>query len=176
LPVSARSRRTHRPGAGDLSTEAAADGDGDGCEDLLPRFASLPGLHPASLHAVERKMQITTMTEIQHKAFEAASSGRNVLGRARTGTGKTLAFLLSAIENSLRLGRVPGPAGYVEAANEDADAADGGAARTGGIAALILSPTRELAMQIHQQAAVLASSHADGVDTGGRPPRHRMRS
>lgn len=119
-------------------------------------------------------MQITTMTEIQHKTFEAASSGRDVLGRARTGTGKTLAFLLPAIENSLRLGRVPGPAGYVEAADEDA--ADGGAARTGGIATLVLSPTRELAMQIHQQAAVLASSHANGVDAGGRPTRHRMRS
>ena len=127
-----------------LSTEAAAldDDGGEGDDDApLPRFSSLPGLHPSSLHAVEAKMGLATMTEIQHKTFAAASSGRDTLGRARTGTGKTLAFLLPAIENALRLGRTPGPR----------DAAAG----TGGIAVLVLSPTRELAMQVRRRLLFL---------------------
>ena len=123
------------------------------------------------------------MTEIQRRTFEAASSVRDVLGRARTGTGKTLAFLLPAIESALRLGRVPGPhdggmrrgrKGVVPAAAADADDDDDDEGRRrGGIAVLILSPTRELAMQTHAQAQVLAASHANGIDRLGR---HAMAS
>eukprot|EP00957_Ditylum_brightwellii_P120570 9197941-Ditylum_brightwellii.AAC.1 len=78
------------------------------------------------------------MTEIQHKTFHAASSGLDVLGRARTGTGKTLAFLVPAVESILR----------------HADYDDGSR-----IGILVLSPTRELAVQIHKQAALLLSAH-----------------
>ena len=111
-----------------------------------PLFSSIPTLHPSSLHAIEHKMKLSTMTEIQHKTFEAASSGQDILGRARTGTGKTLAFLLPALENALRLGRVPGKFDR---------------SSKGGIAILVISPTRELAMQIHTQAQVLTSSHSN---------------
>ena len=111
-----------------------------------PLFSSIPTLHPSSLHAIEHKMKLSTMTEIQHKTFEAASSGQDILGRARTGTGKTLAFLLPAVENALRLGRVPGKFDR---------------SSKGGIAILVISPTRELAMQIHTQAQVLTSSHSN---------------
>ncbi|KAL3941366.1 MAG: hypothetical protein SGARI_000625, partial [Bacillariaceae sp.] len=51
-------------------------------------FADRPDLHPNSKRAVA-VMGLTTMTEIQDKTFSAAASGRDVLGRARTGTGKT---------------------------------------------------------------------------------------
>jgi len=154
---------------------AVADSDSDDEADSPPLFSSIPSLHPSSLHAIEKKLKITTMTEIQHKTFEAASSGRDILGRARTGTGKTLAFLLPAIENSLRIGRVPGPHGQTSVCSET------GKEQTGGIATLILSPTRELAMQIHQQAQVLAASHANGSTsdhTGGSRRRggYRMAS
>jgi ATP-dependent RNA helicase MSS116 len=135
------------------------------------------------------------MTEIQHGTFEAARSGRDVLGRARTGTGKTLAFLLPALESALRSGRVPGPHDEYRGRGEavGGGGGDGGGRRkkgraiagvfdddgilgddersTGssagtraGIAILVLSPTRELAMQIHSQAQMLTSSHTNGVD------------
>jgi superfamily II DNA/RNA helicase len=113
-------------------------------------FASLSGLHPASLHAVTHKLHLSTMTEIQQKTFMAASSGQDVLGRARTGTGKTLAFLLPSIESALRVGRVPGPHYYHTSDSN-----------RGGVAILILCPTRELAIQIHTQAQILCASHSN---------------
>ena len=144
-----------------MSTIATAASEHDDYDDLFdnnnssnnntnnhtaPLFSSIPTLHPSSLHAIEHKMKLSTMTEIQHKTFEAASSGQDILGRARTGTGKTLAFLLPALENALRLGRVPGKFDR---------------SSKGGIAILVISPTRELAMQIHTQAQVLTSSHSN---------------
>lgn len=84
------------------------------------------------------------MTEIQAKTFDAASSGKDVLGRARTGTGKTLAFLLPAIETVLKQ-------------------KDFKAGRDIGI--LILSPTRELAMQIHEQARTILFRHGNNMNS-----------
>ena len=46
------------------------------------------------------------------------------------------------------------------------DESGAGGEGTGGIATLILSPTRELAMQIHSQAQVLAASHANSNGDG----------
>jgi ATP-dependent RNA helicase RhlE len=68
---------------------------------------------------------ITTPTEIQTKTIPHARAGRNLMASAETGSGKTLAFLLPIIE------RLNGP----------------GPAR-----ALILAPTRELAIQIDASA------------------------
>ncbi|KAL3815958.1 hypothetical protein ACHAXA_003579 [Cyclostephanos tholiformis] len=147
--------------------------DDDDVIDGMSRFDSLSGLHPSSLHAVSRKMGLIHMTEVQLKTFGACRSGRDVLARARTGTGKTLAFLLPAIESALGMGRVPGP----HDANVDGGGGgcgdgdgDGGNVGRAGIAILVLSPTRELAMQIHAQAQVLTSSHSNGIDGLGRYP------
>ncbi|CAN0521483.1 unnamed protein product, partial [Laminaria digitata] len=57
-------------------------------------------------------------------------SGNDVLAKAKTGTGKTLSFLLPAIEG---IARTPRP-------------------QRRGISALIISPTRELAQQIADEA------------------------
>ena len=53
----------------------------------FPAFADLKGLHPLLASNLE-VMGLERQTEIQAKTWEAASSGRDVLGRARTGTGK----------------------------------------------------------------------------------------
>ncbi len=68
---------------------------------------------------------ITEPTQIQQQAIPAALEGRDVIGQARTGTGKTLAFALPI------------------ASKLDADNTRGRAPR-----ALVLTPTRELAMQV----------------------------
>ena len=69
-------------------------------------------------------------TPIQEQAIPRALEGRDVMGLARTGTGKTAAFLLPILQ---RL--TTGHRGHVRA--------------------LIVAPTRELAEQIHQQAVTL---------------------
>lgn len=100
-------------------------------------FEDLHGLHPSSRTAVTKVLGHSSMTEIQSKTFEAASSGKDVLGRARTGTGKTLAFLLPALETALSSGDEPGS----------------------NVGVLVISPTRELAIQIGEQARTLTSCH-----------------
>jgi ATP-dependent RNA helicase MSS116 len=102
-------------------------------------FANCPGLHPNSKRALTENMGLTAMTEIQEKTFQAGAAGKDVLGRARTGTGKTLAFLMPAVERVLQAGSP-----YKMGQN---------------VGVLIVSPTRELASQIGQQAEQLLSQH-----------------
>jgi len=96
-------------------------------------FSNRSDIHPASKRALTEVLGITSMTEIQSKTYAAALSGKDVLGRARTGTGKTVAFLLPAIER---------------VAHEGSDAR-----------ILVISPTRELAMQIGDEAEKLLTFH-----------------
>jgi len=67
------------------------------------------------------------MTDIQSKAVALALKGRDILGAARTGSGKTLAFVIPVLENLYR----------TQCIGPDA-----------GLGAMIISPTRELAIQI----------------------------
>lgn len=76
-------------------------------------------------------------TPIQAACLPAALEGRDVAGQAQTGTGKTVAFLLACCNYLLT--RAPHPQ---RAQNQPR--------------ALILAPTRELAIQIHADAEVLA--------------------
>jgi ATP-dependent RNA helicase RhlB len=78
----------------------------------------------------------TRCTHIQALALPIALSGRDVAGQAQTGTGKTAAFLIATFNRLL--GEPP-----------DADR------RANQILALILAPTRELAIQIHKDAVLL---------------------
>ena len=98
-------------------------------------FSSL-GLSDALLDAV-RKAGYTTPTAIQREAVPAVLEGRDVLGAAQTGSGKTAAFALPLLQ---RLTATPA-----------------GTGRTRAVHALVLVPTRELAAQtgsaIHAFAA-----------------------
>ena len=84
----------------------------------------------------------TEPTPIQQRAIPLVMAGRDVVGIARTGTGKTGAFMLPALE-SLRAG--------------------------GGLQALVLCPTRELAQQVCDDTLALArgSSFRASVVCGG---------
>ncbi|MGC7559955.1 ATP-dependent RNA helicase SrmB [Pasteurella sp. PK-2025] len=90
-------------------------------------------LHPALLKALTKK-GYTRPTAIQQDTIPAAMEQRDVLGSAPTGTGKTAAFLLPAIQHLLDYPR----------------------RKPGTPRILILTPTRELAMQVAEQAESLA--------------------
>lgn len=99
--------------------------------ESFPEFRQLTDLHPG-LQSNIASMKIEEMTEIQAKTWESAKTGRDVLARARTGTGKTLAFLLPSLQQIMDQNELPD-----------------------GIQVLVLSPTRELASQIHNEARKL---------------------
>jgi ATP-dependent RNA helicase RhlE len=73
-------------------------------------------------------------------------SGRDVLGCAQTGTGKTAAFALPIAQLLMTRGHAPAPA----------DQGKHGARGRRPIRALILTPTRELALQIAENLAIYA--------------------
>ena len=97
-------------------------------------FSNL-GLSPKVLSAVEAA-GFATPTPIQHKAIPAAVAGRDVLGIAQTGTGKTASFVLPMLT---RLER--------------------GRARARMPRSLILAPTRELAAQVADHFEILGKNH-----------------
>jgi ATP-dependent RNA helicase RhlB len=94
-------------------------------------------LHPSLLAGLETA-GFTRCTPIQALTLPLALNGRDVAGQAQTGTGKTLAFLVAVINRLLTR-----PA-LAERKPEDPRA-------------LILAPTRELAIQIHKDAVKFGS-------------------
>src|SRR4051795_3672724 len=100
---------------------------------LLSSFDSL-GV-PARLSKVLAGLGIDTPTPIQAATLPDSMAGRDVLGRGRTGSGKTYAFLLPLV----------------------ARLTDSSKPRRGAPRALILAPTRELVGQIDAALAPLAS-------------------
>src|SRR5437764_2490068 len=95
------------------------------------------GFHALSLSspvvaALERARYLEP-TPIQAKFIPEALQGKDVIGQAQTGTGKTAAFLLPFF-NSWKPDNRPGPQ------------------------AIILAPTRELVVQVNEEAAKLAPS------------------
>jgi len=92
------------------------------------------GLSPAITQVVN-ELAYTTATEVQRLAIPAILAGRDLLATANTGTGKTAAFALPLLHNL----------------------AQGDPARGNQVRALILVPTRELALQV-----------ADDIKTYGR--------
>src|SRR6267143_1607625 len=120
-------------------------------ESKMQIFSELP----ISPYVKERlsAARFTTPTPVQAAAIPHALEGKDVLATAQTGTGKTLAFLIPVIEKLLK-------------------------DKTPGIAALVLVPTRELAMQVVDQfnkLRVLILDEADRMlDMGFLPAIKRI--
>src|SRR5689334_5220547 len=98
---------------------------------------------PARLSALLEQRGITTPTPIQAATLPDSLAGRDVLGRGRTGSGKTYAFLLPLVTRLL----------------------DGPLASARKPRALILAPTRELVAQIKEALDPFASEAGLTVQT-----------
>lgn len=94
-----------------------------------------------------KEMGFSKMTKVQAKTIPPLLAGRDVLGAAKTGSGKTLAFLIPAIELLYSLKFKP----------------------RNGTGVVIISPTRELALQIFGVARELMQNHTQtfGIVIGG---------
>ncbi|KOS17028.1 ATP-dependent RNA helicase HAS1 [Escovopsis weberi] len=94
-----------------------------------------------------QEMGFKNMTNIQRSAIPPLLAGKDVLGAAKTGSGKTLAFLIPAVEILCSLRFKP----------------------RNGTGVIVVSPTRELALQIFGVARELMKHHSQtyGIVIGG---------
>ncbi|EHY58464.1 ATP-dependent RNA helicase [Exophiala dermatitidis] len=114
--------------------------------DATPQKFSELGLSEKTMKALN-EMKFETMTEIQRRGIPPLMAGRDVLGAAKTGSGKTLAFLIPAVEMLHALRFKP----------------------RNGTGVIVVSPTRELALQIFGVARDLMQFHSQtfGIVIGG---------
>jgi len=106
-------------------------------------FTSLP-LHPSVMQGIV-DAGFTWCTPIQAQTLPAALTGRDIAGQAQTGTGKTAAFLVALYQSLLEKRAAPSRA-------------------VTSVRALVVAPTRELAVQIHKDA--LGIGRHTGISIG----------
>ena len=116
-----------------------------GIETAPKKFSEL-NLSEKTMKAIQ-DMKFENMTEIQQRGIPPLLAGRDVLGAAKTGSGKTLAFLIPAVEMLSALRFKP----------------------RNGTGVIVVSPTRELALQIFGVARELMAHHSQtyGIVIGG---------
>jgi ATP-dependent RNA helicase DDX10/DBP4 len=109
------------------------------------RFADFP-ISRRTLDGLEAG-GFTTPTPIQRQTLLRALRGEDILGAAKTGSGKTLAFLIPVIEKLWRMRW----------------------SKMDGVGAVVISPTRELALQTFQALAAVGGKHdmSAGLIIGG---------
>ncbi len=105
-----------------------------------PRYFEELDLHETLIQGVA-DAGFERLTPIQQRTLPIALTGRDVAGQAQTGTGKTAAFLLALFHRLLT--HAPSPQRRITQPR-----------------ALIVAPTRELAVQIHRDAVNLGR-HTD---------------
>jgi ATP-dependent RNA helicase MSS116 len=124
----------HEPILEDTEHEVAAT------QDEVTRFQDLADrgiINKVVIANITDGMKYDEMTKVQRKTVLSTVKGDDVLAQAKTGTGKTIAFLLPVME---RLMTAPEPLRQ----------------RSIDIRAVIISPTRELAIQIYNDAVKLS--------------------
>jgi ATP-dependent RNA helicase DDX10/DBP4 len=119
---------------------------------LDPKSATVKSFTDLPLSAATaaglRSSHFETLTDIQARAIPLALKGRDILGAAKTGSGKTIAFLVPVLECLFRQR-------WTE---------------YDGLGALIISPTRELAVQIFEVLRQIGRKHvfSAGLVIGGK--------
>ena len=114
----------------------------------MPTFDQLHIIAPLKKSLQEQGFH--TPTPIQIQGIPAILQGRDLLGLAQTGSGKTAAYLLPILQMLAPLPAPPKGAPY----------------------ALVIAPTRELALQIESQCRLLSknvSVHCEGIVGGMKP-------
>lgn len=113
-------------------------------------FSELNLSEPTNLALKE--MGFDKMTAVQARTIPPLLAGKDVLGAAKTGSGKTLAFLIPVIELLYSLKFKP----------------------RNGTGAIVITPTRELALQIYGVARELMAHHSQtlGIVIGGANRRN----
>ena len=119
---------------------------------------------PKVIDTIVQRMNIHTMTDIQRLTINEGLDGTDIIAQARTGTGKTLAFLMPIVQRILRDPKLEEKSRFSRASPDD-------------IRAIIISPTRELAEQIAVEANKIVQGTAVKVQTavGGTQKSYHLR-
>ena len=129
----------------------------NGLPEELTKFSELAEhglISPKVIDTIVNRMNIHTMTDVQRLTINECLDGADVIAQARTGTGKTLAFLMPIVQRILRDPNL-----------ERRSSGHERRASAGDIRALIISPTRELAEQIAVEAKKIVHNTAVKVQT-----------
>lgn len=119
-----------------------------------------PVLHPAIARALAER-DYNEPTPVQAAVLEAGADGRDLLVSAQTGSGKTVAYGLAFARDLLG----------------DPDTAAAGLDRPSAPLALVVAPTRELALQVHRELTWLYAAAGARVVScvGGMDPKAERR-
>ncbi|WP_369821665.1 DEAD/DEAH box helicase [Pseudonocardia sp. EC080610-09] len=126
---------------GITATEAPEGVTNPGGEKLPPTFAEL-GVRPEIVSALAENDIVRTFA-IQELTLPLALDGEDVIGQARTGTGKTLGFGVPMLQRITPPGEQPAATAEGEAADRTKDVPQ----------ALVVVPTRELCVQVARDIA-----------------------
>ncbi|KAL2322423.1 hypothetical protein Fmac_026802 [Flemingia macrophylla] len=154
VTLSFRSSPVSREAQFALERDYSNDGEasGENCNEGL-EIAKL-GMSPEIVDALAKK-GIAKLFPIQRAVLEPAMQGRDMIGRARTGTGKTLAFGIPILDRIIKFNAKHG--------------------RGRDPLALVLAPTRELARQVEKEFIETAPNLDTICLYGGTPIQQQMR-
>ncbi|KAI8976179.1 P-loop containing nucleoside triphosphate hydrolase protein [Pilobolus umbonatus] len=107
--------------------------------EVKKRFDSLEAIHPTTQKALAKVFKYDDMSTVQEAVLTKLPNKKDMFVKAKTGTGKTLAFLVAALETAME-GKTPQDLKYFD-----------------GASIFIVSPTRELANQIAEEADKLTT-------------------
>ncbi|KAG0346283.1 hypothetical protein BG004_001991 [Podila humilis] len=108
-------------------------------------FGDLKNLQPTTLEAIQSTFGYEAMSKVQVQVLSQLPTQHDLMVKAKTGTGKTLAFLVAALESLMAL------------------PLESQVKMTGKIGCVIITPTRELSLQISEEATRLLKPLGWGV-------------
>lgn len=122
------------------------------------RFDAIEAIHPNTQRAIRQVFKYEEMSAVQEAVLTKLPNDSDMFVKAKTGTGKTLAFLIAAIETAIA-GQTPQDFKHFE-----------------GTSIMVISPTRELANQIADEAQKLVSYYPFKVHcmVGGDSKRRQI--
>ena len=139
---------------------------GNDAPEAITSFKELESQMTKEVMANIERCKFTKPTPVQKHAIPIALAGRDLMACAQTGSGKTAAFSFPIIGGMLKMGpQAPPPSGPP------------GRSRRGYPMALIMSPTRELTSQIHNE--IRKFTYRTGIKPvvvyGGAPIQNQLR-
>jgi ATP-dependent RNA helicase MSS116 len=147
--------------------EPTANPEDNGLITNFQELAERNLIHPNIIRTITERMGLRTLTDVQSQTIESSLRGNDMVAQAKTGTGKTVAFLLPILQKLLDVDPTLA---------ESRRGFRGKRAHPSDIRALIISPTRELAEQIATEARKLTSATSIVTQTavGGTHKRADM--